>query len=284
MKTYDEIKDIMVNRLGLRDMAAYKAYNDEFHRPENPRVPTEEEIALLSPDEIDNGAFWRVAEELFQTDPVTNCSYGKPYDIDQANRYARSMYHIDGFIGLIEHSKLTWAPGGGYNLLEIGPGYGAFRDYINVNTNVSYFGADVYPKIKGVDRAQPNGLLSEETKARRYTVVVASNVFQHLSVRQRRAYYADIAQCLDAQGYFMVSMLYDTGVSAPWRDAQGRAWVRHYGQFTQIQEKSEIFADLESHFDVRSEKWTRTSPYGGWYVALCQKCSDPVDSTLIPQS
>ncbi len=209
MKGYDEIKDIIVNRLGLRDMAAYKAYCDTFHNPDKPRIPTHEEIDLLCPDAIDNRAFWQVADELFSTDPVSNCQFKEPLSVEEANRNNLGIYHADGFTGFLEMGRLKWSPN--CPLLEIGPGYGAFRNWVRAFGFFDYYAADVRPRIEGVDRALPSGRLSDETKARRYGVVLASNVFQHLSVRQRRAYYRDVVECLVPEGAFLATPMATCG-------------------------------------------------------------------------
>lgn len=265
MKGYTEIRDIIVNQLGLRDQASYKAYIDQFHRTDNPRIPTPEEIALLDPDTIDNNAFWRVAEEIFKTDPVSNCSYGEPRSTQEANRANLRIYHDQGFTGKVEAIQL-WGGWKDPQLLEIGPGYGAFKDWLS--RRWSYFGADCYPKTTRVDQTLLNGLLSDVTKARTYNVVIASNVFQHLSVKQRRAYYRDIAGCLRPNGIFMVSMFALTkGSTRLGADADGRIWLRHYGQFTEIQPLAQIIEDLRLHFTVETTSISR----GDWAVLECTR-------------
>jgi hypothetical protein len=268
MKAYDEIKDIIVNRLGLRDLAAYKIHCDQYARWENPKIPTEEEIELLSPDSIDNNAFWRVAEELFKTDPVSNCGNAEPVSVEEANRRNMVMYHLDGFAGMIEAVKVwRWWPNP--RLLEIGPGYGAFKAWLTqTSPEWSYHAVDSYPRIEGVDATELNGRLATVTKERTYDVAVASNVFQHLSVAQRRAYYADLAQSLSNGGLFMVSSMVDClPFTDPRRDANGRQWCRHYGQFTEIQKHPDIATDLQEHFRVIQS----TVRDNSWATFLCQK-------------
>ncbi len=275
MKTYDEIKDIITNRLGLRDQATYKAYIDQFHRWHDPRVPTEEEIELLSPDAIDNNAFWRVVEEIFQTDPVSNCDHGTPASVEEANRRNMGIYHYNGFTGLIENLKIgNWWPQ--MCLLEIGPGYGAFRDWFRQTAPAySYHAADCYPRIDGVDATLLNGRLAPETKARIYNCVIASNVFQHLSVAQRRDYYRDIAGCLSREGRFRVSMMLNhyNVRDARFLDARGRQWCKHYGQFTEIQRFDEMRDDLQLHFIIIASTISRD----GQVVFECAR-RDPVAS------
>lgn len=271
LKTYAEIRDIITRQLGITDLKSYEAWGKRFCWTGNgpmavARPPTQEDIDLLSPDAIDNGAFWRIAEELFQTDPVSNCMYTRPYDVAEANRTNLSLYHMDGFTGLVEACKLRWHPTRA-PLLEIGPGYGAFKEWVAKLDYYDYYAADVYPRIEGVDATLPNGRLAEVTLARRYAIVLASNVFQHLSVRQREDYYRDIAGCLLPSGLFMVSQMVDTG-GPGYRDKDGAWWCRHYGQLTQIQRPQSIFADLQRHFTLLSHTYSKN---GGWLVVTCEK-------------
>ncbi len=268
MKTYDEIKDIIVNRLGLTDLAAYKAYCDRHARWENPVIPTEEDVALLSPDGIDNNAFWRLAEELFKTDPVSNCMGTDPVSVEEANRRNMVMYHLDGFIGVIEATKI-WNWWENPKLLEIGPGYGAFKQWLRrTSPNWDYYAADSYPRIEGVDATELNGRLSAVTKDRAYNVAIASNVFQHLSVAQRCNYYRDIAYSLSQGGIFVVSQMVDCLPSSdPRRDSKGRQWCRHYGQFTEIQCHPAIVRDLQGYFRIIQS----TVRDNNWATFVCQK-------------
>jgi predicted SAM-dependent methyltransferase len=252
----------MKNQLGLVDMAAYKAYCDLFTNEASPRTPTPEEIALLNPDSINNYDFWRVAEELFFTDPVSNCQFSTPVSKREAIRRNLWLYEADTFL-----AYLTRLNANDTNLLEIGPGYGSLREWVTVNTRFDYYAVDVHPKIEGIDRAEVTGLMGEVTKARRYDIVVAENVFQHLSINQRHTYYRDVAEILMPNGWFMVSQMLDHNApDNPWRDKDGKLWMRHYGQFTEIQKREAILSDLMLHFDVYSE--TRRS---GWLAVVCRK-------------
>lgn len=267
MKGADEIRDIIVNQLGIKDLTAYQAWLRE------PRgAPTQEQIDLLSPDLIDNGAFWRVAEELFSTDPVSNCTVGrdKPEPVSQAeaNRLNMTIYHMDGITGLFE-SMLIHYGASSTKVLEIGPGYGAFRDWLAARWPVArYHAADCYPRIPEAIQTTPGGLLSIIPKAEPYNMVVASNVFQHLSLAQRRTYYADIASGLSDYGWFTVSSFYDNHSQRADRDPQGRIWCRHYGQYTLIQTRQDIVTDLEVHFTVETEL---VRPRSAWAVYHCRK-------------
>lgn len=270
MKTYDQIKSILIDQLGIRDLKTYKDWGDRFlwngKGPMcTPRKPTQEDIDLLSPDLIDNNAFWRIAEELFKTDPVANCNGTLPFDIEEANRNNLTIYQQDGFTGMVEGFKQLWSPSR-IPLLEIGPGYGAFKEWCARLGGIDYYATDVYPRIPGVDATHPNGLMTQVTRDRRYAIVLTSNVFQHLSVAQRRAHYRDVKSCLLPGGLFMVSQMMDDGGLFEHRCKDGHWWCRHYGQLTQIQREHDILADLRQHFKIaRRSIWER-----GTITVTCQ--------------
>ena len=273
MKSYQEIKDIITNQLGITDLKSYEAWSQRFLwagqiPDQQPRKPSQEDIDLLSPDNIDNNAFWRIAEELFQTDPVANCQGKTPLSVAEANKENLNIYHLDGITGFINvaYSKWNALQNRTYPLLEIGPGYGAFREWLDKQGGWEYYGADVYPRITGVDATQPNGLLDEITLNRRYAVVVACNVFQHLSVNQRIHYYRDIQKCLMPQGHFIVNMMVDDGRVTSHRSEYGAVYCRHYGQLTLIQRRAEIESDLGRFFALDS---VVSRHQGTWLTFRC---------------
>lgn len=273
------IRHLIRDDLGLKDMATYKTYSDAFVRDVNPRVPTAAEIALLSPDTIDNRAFWEAAEDLFKTDPVSNCQFGAPLAKMDGNRRNLMLYRCNGFLTYLEMMGL-----GRENILEIGPGYGTFKNWIEVNTGLHYHGADVYPKIPDVEHTQRNGLLSAATKARTYHAVVSCNVFQHLSVTQRRTYYKDVHDMLVPHGVFMVSLVFDTHApDAPFRDSEGKVYLRHYGQFTEIQTLSAIHADLAALFIIDQQTmWAGHGNVG--FICRKRAAPQPVEAQPVAEA
>ena len=273
---YSEIKDIIVNRLGLRDQASYKTYCATFEDKVNPRIPTAEEIALLDPDVIDNRDFWRVAEEIFDTDPVANCQYGTPLSIMSGNRRNLLYAHTSGIIGYLEYLKYLMPRA---RVLEIGAGYGSLRNWVEVNTQFEYHGVDVYPKLRDIEPTAPSGFMTEATKLRQFDAVVSSNVFQHLSVNQRRTYYRDIHTVLAPDGFFFFNVTTDTyAPDSPFRDGQGRMWMRHYGQFTEIQKAEDIRKDLTPYFYYINENGN----YARGFMVRRRELTPKPDPVTIP--
>jgi hypothetical protein len=271
MKGYDEIKRILVEELGFKDLDAYARWVEEV-RPT--MLPTPARVALLSPDEVDCHAFWRVCDELFGTDPVCNVTVppevGRlpfevttPMDANRMNlRLARSL-GVTSFLDENAHERVK--------TLEIGPGFGSLKNYIETRTNHVYTGVDVVPRVPGVLAATHDGLLPRdlvEEEQGAFSYAIASNVFQHLSSRQRTQYYEDIQALLHEGALFIFNLLIDTGkLPAHTRDRKGQAWADHYGQYTPIPKAGALYDELSSHFDILYV----TQRYDGLFNFACRK-------------
>lgn len=269
MKRYDEIRRELVEGFGFTDLKAYR------HWVEHDRCKLQlsaELIDRLSPDHVDCRDFWRVCDELFDLDPVCNVavdpSVGRlrhavtnRMDANRSNlRFAKS-FGITDFLEENARERLK--------VLEVGPGYGSLMNFIETHTNHEYTGVDVAPRIPGVVQATAEGLIPEELIAREggsYSYVVASNVFQHLSSKQRARYYEAARRLLQRGGLFIFNLCVDTGKASYLRDARGNAWCDHYGQFTAVP-KADIYAELGVLFGVLYV----TQRYDGVFNFVCQK-------------
>jgi hypothetical protein len=81
--------------------------------------------------------------------------------------------------------------------------------------------------------------------------VISSNVFQHLSARQRSRYYEDARALLHAGGLFIFNLFIDIGKApASARDAKGVAWVDHYGQYTVMPKAGDLYDELAAGFEI----------------------------------
>lgn len=268
MKTYQEIKDIITKQLGLVNMAAYKLYTDQFLRGE--RRPTLEEIELLAPENIHNGHFWQVVEELFGPDCVANTNYGSlPNDIDEGNERNLALARMCGALNLIDNWRHYQMP-----VLEIGAGYGNFKQYLKSNTAMVYTGVDVFPKIRGVYPTQPNGLLPLHLVERTFHIIYSSNVFQHLSSKQRTQYFKDIHGMLTPNGTFIFNLLVPKlPPEQQYLAEDGKAYLRHYGQFTEVPLYNDFIRELSSYFYIQYET---TRIYDSLVNFVCLKREWPV--------
>jgi hypothetical protein len=271
VKTYAEIKRILVDELGFSRLEDYKRWIDETR----PKIaPTTDRIDRLSPDNVDCRDFWRVCDELFGADPVCNVAItpavGKlPHPIESdmdANRtnlrLAKSL-GITFFLDENANSRLK--------TLEIGPGYGSLKHYIETHTQHLYTGVDVFPRIPGLVQATAQGTLPQsmiEQERGEYSYVVSSNVFQHLSARQRSTYFRDVHVLLHDGGIFLFNLHVDTGkFPAHMRDAQGNAWCDHYAQYTLIPKPRPLHDELSSLFEILY----LTQRYDSLFNFVCQK-------------
>jgi SAM-dependent methyltransferase len=271
MKTAAEIREILVDGLGFVDLAAYKQWIEE-QRPAT--RPSTERIERLSPDAIDNRAFWRVCEELFGPDPVCNLAVepavgALPYAVEDAmdaNRMNLRLARSLGLTAFLEENARARV-----KTLEIGPGYGSLKNYIEVQTEHRYTGVDVYPRVPGVLEATVDGLLPRELveqESGSFSYVVSTNVFQHLSARQRTAYIQDAARLLHPGGLFIFTVVVDTSkVPAFMRDDEGRAWIDHYGQYTPMPKGGEIYDQVGRSFGILYV----VQRYDGLFAFVCRR-------------
>jgi hypothetical protein len=270
MKGEAEIRRVLTRELGFRDLDAYKKWIAEA-RATTPLTP--ERIALLSPDHIDCRAFWRVCEELFGHDPVCNVAVspqtGKlpfaiesPMDANRMNlRFAKSL-GVTAFLDEFAHERV--------NTLEIGPGFGSLKNYIETATHHVYTGVDVFPRIPGVIEATADGLLPPslvEADRGKFSYVVSSNVFQHLSAKQRTRYFHDVHTLLHKGGLFLFNLSVDTGSPGLLRDASGVAWCDHYGQYTLLPKPNDLQRELTTLYFILYV----TQRYDGLFHFVCQK-------------
>lgn len=279
MKTYEEIKDIIVNKLGIKDLEAYVKWEAQFHESDHTkrRIVTQEDVELLSPDRIDNNAFWRVAEELFGADPVANCNYGKlPNDVVKGNLRNVSLARSTGALTYVDEWKHF-----DIAVLEIGAGYGSFRDYCAYHTNFRYLGVDVYPRIANAIPTNPDGTLPAkllEDTAGKAQIVYSSNVFQHLSNRQRSQYFKDVLTLMKEDGLFVFNLLVHFDDPASCLPERTYAWdkrryLHHYGQMTEIPYYPELREELEKNFKIFME----TRRYHDYFFTFhCTKKPVPV--------
>ena len=269
VKHSDEIRRILVEDFGFADLKAYRRW---VEGERSRLVPTPELIEKLSPDRVDCRDFWRVCDELFSLDPVCNVavdpSIGRlPHAIEtraDANRMNLRFAKSFGITDFLEENAQKRL-----KVFEIGTGYGSIMNFIETHTNHEYTGVDVVPRVPGVLETTAEGLIPEalvQREAGLHSYVISSNVFQHLSTRQRAQYYEDARKLLVRGGLFIFNLCVDTGKPGSLRDASGNAWCDHYGQFTAIP-KADIYAELGALFGVLYV----TQRYDGVFNFVCQK-------------
>lgn len=271
MKTYDEIKRILVEDLGFRDLESYRTWIRTV-RPTMALTPAH--IERLSPDVVDCRDFWKVCDELFGEDPVCNVAVAPevgrlPFEIEgpmDANRMNLRLARSLGVLAFLDenaHQRVK--------TLEIGAGYGSLKNYVETRTSHRYTGVDVVPRIPGViatmaDGSLPRDLVEKEPAS--YSYVISTNVFQHLSARQRTSYMDDAQVLLHDGGLFIFNITVDTGkLPAHMRDPSGAAWADHYGQYTPIPKAGTLYDQVAAAFRILYV----TQRYDGLFNFVCQK-------------
>lgn len=245
MLDYTQIKDVIVNKLGITDLKAYKKWAEQYF---NGKKITLSDVELLSPENIDNTAFWRIAEELFGIDGVCNTMHGTlPSDIESGNRRNISLARHIGSLTFIDDWKNYSLP-----ILEIGAGYGSFKNYVEATTHYKYTGVDVYPKIPGVLSTYKNGLLPNYIRFQKFHIIYSSNVFQHLSSYQRTRYYQDINSMMTKDSIFIFNLLTEDEINCE-QSEDGRFYMRHYGQFTEVPKIFSLREELQKYFYILYE-------------------------------
>jgi 2-polyprenyl-3-methyl-5-hydroxy-6-metoxy-1,4-benzoquinol methylase len=243
------IKNTIENKLGIKTIEEYNAYKRRIWD----EPVSMDEIENLSPDKIDSGEFWKYCDETdefkFDTVAFGVSSNGGIKEANEKNFCIASELGI--FSDILKYRNCM------FNVLDIGAGFGMLKEELaRYIPNAVYYGVDVHPKFEGCIKVT-DCILPDEITEKKYAFVVACNVFQHLSIRQRRTYYEQIAKICN--GYFVLTNQIDFMYESDTKKRMGfkckdndRRYMCHYGQFTEIQTMDEVMADLSKHFTILS--------------------------------
>lgn len=247
----NNVKEIIEQQLGIVDFESYKEYKESKSK-ENGGI-TSKDIELLHPDNIDNKKFWKyISKSIFEIDAICNIEHKEDKEIAinkaNTNNFALGAY-LGCFNGLL-------ARGPKQSVLEIGCGFGGLRSFLEKTLAVDkYTGVDIYPLVDGILQVENDGTLPEEVLNQKFDSIVSSNVFQHLSITQRRNYYKQIKQILNPNGTFAFSNAYLAGIFRSFTTEEekdgfvnfetNKKYMCHYGQFTEIQTMIDFQNDLE---------------------------------------
>jgi hypothetical protein len=240
------IKSVIEGKLGLTTMEQYTEYKKRIWE----QPVSMDEIEELSPDKIDSSEFWKYCDENpeFKYDTV---AFGIPKD-GNANQANERNFLVAAESGVF--SRIIMHRSCAFNVLDIGAGFGMLKIELNrYAPYATYYGVDVHPKFEGCIKVT-DCILPPEIMEKRFGYVFACNVFQHLSIRQRRTYYEQVAKICD--GFFVLTNCVDINDSPNRRGFKcrenNRLYMCHYGQFTELQTMEELREDLEKHFHIIS--------------------------------
>ena len=244
----EEFKELIEGSYGITNLKSY----DEYKTKTYDRLVTKDEIEKLSPDNVDSSSFWEYIEKNPEIAKDAICfGVKKEDDITEVNnRNFQLACELSTINYILKCKDFT-----GMNILDIGAGYGMLKDFIEKYTTLTYNGVDVYPKISGVCKVGSDGSTMPDTiMSKMYGLVVSTNVFQHLSVKQRRHYYEQISKILYPNCVFSVSQvaIFSDTKRTGFKAEDGKEYCCHYGQWTEIQPLDEIVDDLSKYFNIIS--------------------------------
>lgn len=239
----NNIKEVVEGKLGITSMESYVEYKKKIW--EEPVSLTE--VEELSPDKVDSSEFWKYCDEVpdFKYDTV---AFGQTKDSNPENSNKQNFV-VAADMGAF--SKIVMHGGYQFNILDIGAGFGMMKEAMTRFAPLSvYHGVDVYPKFEGVLKVE-DCILPPEIMAKKFGYVFMVNVHQHLSIRQRRTYYEQVAKICD--GFFVLTACIDNNGRLGFKCKDtNRRYMVHYGQFTEMQTFNETIEDLSQHFTFSS--------------------------------
>lgn len=194
LKSKDELKD-----------------NDERNNPLNPCSFVKKDKTVADIDnpffdsEEDWKEFWEIVKEYY---PLHSVCGGSTYDSPEKIIQNES----DRIENIIQY---LWMPENwlnGKKILEIGFGFGGAGHYLMKKYKANYHGIDfTYSnpkdeefKYRGKQRFHviDKSGIPEFLKDNKYNFIFSTNVFQHLTHKQRIDYYKEVYDCLNKGGVF----------------------------------------------------------------------------------
>lgn len=274
----EEIRDICVNKLSFHDN---KSFN-EFYADRIKNGTTDEELELLAPEVVNLRHFWELCDEILHGSICGAANKSEePPSVEYANYMNWSFAVQMGVTSeLTRTDSLCTLRKIPFSVLEIGPGHGCLFLYNYYKNAKKYHAVDVYPRIPQAIQIDGSTLPESVLEDRDITTVIASNVFQHLSVEQRKHYYSQIFGLLSKSNRpelssFTFTIQSDVGQPNLIRH-NGRAYITHMGMYTECQKQAEIQQDvLDVGFYIRTAT-SRGDGCLGLSVYIPQAAPEPV--------
>lgn len=223
-----------------------------------------------SPDNVDSCHFWKQAVTVF---PFASVSYS-PGTRSKKSLNKKSFYGNHERHGSIEPINEVFGKNPKAKMLEIGPGYGCVKEYIEKKYSLdNYYAIDVNPLFDYKKLYKTDGSTIPKEVPDNLDIVYSVNVFQHLSEKQKLSYYTQIRSLLKPGGKFIFSMF----VVAPdtinsvfkdekgeykrlfgMSDIEGNFYVNFFSQFTvcpRIDDIIKTMSDLEFDLEIIDKEW-----------------------------
>ncbi len=220
----------------------------EFTKFDKFVVYKKEFVDRLSPDNIDNEKFWKIATKNFPFFSIAGGiqNFSTIDDIKfSANQMALKL-------GALDHLSNLFAKNGDeVMVLEIGPGYGNILDVLaSKNWDKNYYAIDINPLFEHPRLFKCDGKNIPNTIPNPMDVVYSFNVFQHLTKKQRTSYYRQIFEILKDGGTFVFGMFVETPLNKDWncwgvKDDNGRNYCHFFKQLTEVDKIEELCIEFE---------------------------------------
>ena len=246
---FDERQELKVNENLLR------FYNKEvridcelpveasdFKIIDNGLVISDKAYKRLHPDNINNSYFWKRASELSLSTTFIGTNLDTR-DVTILNESSLNGHHR--FTKNYIDDKITEDS----TILEIGPGLGCIKEYIEKNYNINnYYAIDINKKFEYERLYKCDG--KSIPLDMKFDIIYSHNVFQHLSKKQRLGYFRDIKRVLKDDGEFTFSLFVRTENNKhlfTFKRTNGTYLSNFYNQFIEIPSVDEILYEVRSN-------------------------------------
>jgi len=213
----------------------------------NITVYKNEFIEKLNPDNIDSVKFWRVATYNFPLFSVAGGvqNYTTKYEVNT------NTFSMANQLGVILVVKDLYKNKPDSSLLEIGPGYGGFNNFIkDINGDDNYWAIDVIKLFDHPRLFTSDGKTIPDSIPNPIDIVYSINVFQHLSKKQRTSYYRQTFEVLKKGGVFIFGMFTITEHNKDWpcwgtKGEDGKFYCNFFRQLTEVDKIEVVTNELE---------------------------------------
>lgn len=208
------------------------------------------DLDILNPDKIDNRLFWVALNGRFKYAPVCGAKSHSEKDLNYKNLY---IFH-----NLVLKYKDVFQ---GSNIMEIGYGFGSFPYYCesfsdSVKIN-NYYGLDYLNRIEQLKFPEKyrfyetNGVKIPNTIPNNLDVVFSSNVFQHLSLKQKLNYLTLSYDKLKDGGYFIFNSILRNeqllnDIPEIWGkfDEKGVPYLQMFDQYVEVDDTEHLKSEI----------------------------------------
>ena len=210
-------------------------------------------IERFNPNKIDNSYFWKCATKTF---PLISIGDNPPYLPNLGTGTLNGLHKPSGALGVLS-ALINNNPNS--KILEIGPGFGCIKNYIDEKYNIkNYYAIDICPHFKFERLYKCDGKNIPIEIPNPFDIVYSINVFQHLTREQKSSYYKQVDIILRPGGEFIfgtyvatketLMTTFNNGKSFLFGmiDENGNPYCQFFNQFTPV----DFLEDIELEFET----------------------------------